>query len=146
MLVNDDAAMRDNSGGILMMIASASGRPLGAHRIRDGVYEIGHFGSSHWPLGYEDHPRFSDTNFGCYGVCDNVEQILAACPEIETSESRAFVITLTTIRRADEPREGGWRWHKWGEYIGTFKPAHEHIADETGIDEVFVYHVYERKP
>ena len=33
----------------------------------------------------------------------------------------------------------GWRWHKWGPYIGTQDPQCEYLADEPEIKEVFVY-------
>lgn len=77
-----------------------------------------------------------------YGVCDNWEQITERWPEILTSERR-FVIGMTEIRRADQPERGGWRWHKWGEYVGTHEPQHEYLADEEGIESVWVFQIIE---
>jgi len=50
---------------------------------------------------------------------------------------------LRVIRKDLEPTDGGWRWHKWGEYIGTQNPQMEYIHDEPEIEKVYVYHIYE---
>lgn len=34
---------------------------------------------------------------------------------------------------------GGWRWHKWGEYLGVHEPQHEYLSYEKGIDYVLSY-------
>jgi hypothetical protein len=77
-----------------------------------------------------------------YGVCDNVEQVMAKYPELETSD-RKFVVILTPIIKATQPSQGGWRWHKWGEYIGTQEPQCEYIYNEPIIEEVLLFHIYE---
>lgn len=125
---------------ILEMVARINGRSGNAREIRQGIYEIGHFGGSDFLRGYERYPK---TTVGPYGVCDSVEQLLAACPELE-AHGREFVVTVTTIRKADEPADGGWRWHKWGEYIGTQNPQCEYIHDEPSIEQVLCFHIYER--
>lgn len=33
----------------------------------------------------------------------------------------------------------GWRWHKWGEYIGKHIPCYEYLSDEKGIDYVLTW-------
>ena len=120
------------------LIAELNGNELGVKELRQGVYLIGHFSSD---LGQQyKYPQ--DLPVYWYGVCDNVDQLLAACPELETSE-RQFIIFLTPIKRKVQgPKE--WRWHKWGEYIGTQKPQYEYLYDDTHIDEVFVYQILER--
>lgn len=77
-----------------------------------------------------------------YGVCDRWEQIVERWPEIVESP-RQFVISITEMRREDQSPEGGWRWHKWGEYIGDQMPAHEYLYDDTHIDSVFTFHIME---
>ena len=77
-----------------------------------------------------------------YGVADSWEQIVERWPDLITDERR-FVIGMTEVRRADEPERDGWRWHKWGEYIGTHAPTAEYLVDEDGIDSVWAFHVYE---
>ena len=127
---------------MLALIARINGNSGDAKEIKTGIYEIGHFGSSDFLRGYEEYPELS---VGPYGVCDSVEQLLAACPELESDPSRKFVVTVNRLTRESQPAEGGWRWHKWGEYIGTQKPTHEYLYDDTHISEVLVYHIYERK-
>lgn len=77
-----------------------------------------------------------------YGVCDNYEQVLNQYPELQNSNKK-FVVSLTPMTKSEEPESGGWRWHKWGEYIGEQNPTHEYLYDEPEIEEVFVYHIYE---
>jgi hypothetical protein len=77
-----------------------------------------------------------------YGVCDNAEQVIAKYPELETSD-RKFVVILTPIIKSAQPSRNGWRWHKWGEYIGTQEPQCEYIYDEPVIEEVLLFHIYE---
>jgi hypothetical protein len=48
---------------------------------------------------------------------------------------------LTEVRKDDQPKQGGWRWHKWGPYIGTHEKQFEYLADEEGIERVFCYHI-----
>lgn len=78
-----------------------------------------------------------------YGVCDNYKQILEYHKELLSNPDKNYVIGLTTVERCKQPDEGGWRWHKWGEYIGTQTPQHEYLYDDTHIDKVYCYHIYE---
>ena len=78
-----------------------------------------------------------------HGVCDNWEQIFEKVPEIENyrKSKEKFVIFLSCIRKEDQPKNDGWRWHKWGPYIGTKNPQYEYLRDEPDIEEVYVFHV-----
>jgi hypothetical protein len=76
-----------------------------------------------------------------YGVCDSIEQVLERF-DFEGDE-RAFAINFVEIRRDEQPESGGWRWHKWGEYIGTKEPQYEYLYDEPEIESVLCYHIYE---
>lgn len=128
---------------ILDMIARANGNGPGK-RIQEGVFEIGHFGGSYWPgKNYERCPHLPCGDIDCVGVCDNLQQLLEYVPEVISSE-RKFVITLTKILKRNQSPTGGWRWHKWGPYIGTQNPQHEYLYDEENIKEVFVYHIMEQ--
>ena len=80
---------------------------------------------------------------GSYGVCDHLANLFQVYPEL-LAEGRTFVVSMTPIDRDDEPEDGGWRWHKWGAYIGTQKPTCEHLYDEPDIDLVYCYHIYEK--
>lgn len=77
-----------------------------------------------------------------YGVCDNYQQVLDYYPELNNL-NRKFVLSLYKISKKNQPKNGGWRWHKWGKYIGNQNPRQEYIYDEPEIEEVIVYHIYE---
>ena len=81
-----------------------------------------------------------------YGVADNIEQIKEYYKEwIEKSD---WVITVTPVYQEKENagQGGGWRWHKWGNYIGTLEPQCEYLDDEEFGDDwqgyVLCYHIY----
>ncbi len=108
--------------------------------IETGVYQFGHFNSSNTlrtmgVLAKDSYEEFS------HGVCDNYKQILEKWPELISSDRR-FVISLTRVAKANQDKSGGWRWHKWGAYIGDYVPMHEYLYDED-IDEVYVFHIDE---
>ncbi len=108
--------------------------------IETGVYLISHHGYVNLE-GYEAFP--TNLSVSAYGVCDSLAQLKEQCLELQDL-NREFVITLKLERRKDQPRQYGWRWHKWGQYIGTFEPQCEYLYDEVGIEKVYCYHIYER--
>ena len=80
---------------------------------------------------------------GPYGVCDTIEQVKEKYAKWLNDEKLNFCISFTKVTKAEQPSDGGWRWHKWGDYIGTKNPQHEYLYDEDDdIQEVFVYHIY----
>ena len=116
-----------------------------ANEHKEGMYQISHFGGTNFLAGYEHYPDFEEEEFNglaCYGVCDEMDQLIEKFPALETSE-RKFVITFKQVVRDAEPKMGGWRWHKWGPYIGDQNPQCEYLADEPEIRHIFVYHIYE---
>lgn len=80
-----------------------------------------------------------------YGVCDHWRQIIKRWPVIVTDD-KPLVIAVTPIEKAAQPSSGGWRWHKWGEYIGEHEPQYEYLHDEPDIDQVYTWHLYEVRP
>jgi hypothetical protein len=80
----------------------------------------------------------------CYGVCDSPENLLEHpdYKEILNHPQRRFTVFLAEIRKEDQG-ERGWRWHKWGPYIGAHEPQYEYLADEEGIERVFVFQIVE---
>ena len=125
--------------------------------LQTGVYRTG-LNPGLRRMGYEDYPVLGNVStfkvgdaersfgdFNSYGVCDDFQQILDQCPEIVNSTGREFVITLAEMCKEDQPDWGGWRWHKWGPYIGTQEPTTEYLYDEPIIERVFCYHIYEKK-
>lgn len=122
-----------------------------------GAYAIGHFGMGECLPGgssfdgtdaaWHQYPDLDagDRYFGSYGVCDSPEQFMThPIGQWIAGSDRGFTVSFTCIRKAGQPEDGGWRWHKWGEYIGEKSPQCEYLYDEgPEIEEVYVYHVYE---
>lgn len=141
------APMRDQQLAAILAMIGGGGDPV---RLQQGVYEIPHLSGDHMlGDGYEKYPELNrddqDAEYvNCYGVCDGPGNLLETLRILQHPE-RKFVVTLTAVRRADEPSDGGWRWHKWGPYIGAHDPQHEYLYDEVGIDVVYCYHIYEKK-
>lgn len=144
MLINADLEIcRSCAEPILSLIALAQGKQSGARKIRDGIYEVSHFGSSDFMRGWEEYADLGQHN--SYGVCDGADNLLEAMPILQ-DPVRQFVVTLTKVERdlTNKGQGGGWRWHKWGPYIGKHEPKMEYLDDEPDIDHVYCYHVYEK--
>lgn len=78
-----------------------------------------------------------------YGVADNIQQVLEFYRQFIDDATRQYVIEITPMRKSEQAPRGGWRWHKWGEYIGTQNPQCEYLYDEPLIEEVVVFHIHE---
>ena len=98
-----------------------------------------------------------------YGVADNATQVIrhlensvktylfgndlqddfflgrALVKMIELYPEYKLVLLMTPHVNTKDCRWGGWRWHKWGEYIGVHEPQHEYLSYEKGIDYVLSY-------
>lgn len=82
-----------------------------------------------------------------YGVCDNASQVINRYNEfvkegLIDEQNEKYVVLLTPICKCHQEKDGGWRWHKWGEYIGVQNPKHEYLYDEEDIDYIFVFQFY----
>jgi hypothetical protein len=165
MLVNVKTNITDPRMGAVLLAISGGRHALPTRQPGRGLYLINHFSFDHvceTPI-LEKYPEFPDLTLkdrygiagmddetsespNAYGVCDSPAQFMALAGDYLTQSPRAFAVSFTEISRAEQPSDGGWRWHKWGPYIGACKPTAEYLADERLIDRVFVYHVYEFKP
>lgn len=128
---------------VFEIIAAMNNGPQHPQRIDRGQYLIGH-----WNIN-----QLCDciTNFGddwvdigdlpSHGVCDSPKQLLKKY-DYEVLPVKLF-ISFVHIRRNDQPREGGWRWRKWGPYIGEYEPQCEYLHDEPDILEVYTFSVYQ---
>lgn len=131
-----------------------------AIKLKTGIYQTG-FNFEHIVKGFtkettiKDYKYYFDkngnlkeiSNFNCtdfyrgfLGVADNVEQIEKYYSRV--IEKNRVVISVTKVEKAKEPEFGGWRWHKWGPYIGTKKPICEYLRNEPRIKEVFCFHIH----
>lgn len=86
-----------------------------------------------------------------YGVCDNASQVIEKYNEFVKSgfideQNDKCIVLMTPMCRRYQESDGGWRWHKWGEYIGVQNPQHEYLFDEENIDIVFVFEFYKLEP
>lgn len=77
-----------------------------------------------------------------FGVCDSYEQILEHFPSLITSDKK-YIVALSKVTKGIEGTPYGWRWHKWGPYIGTQKPTTEYLYDEPNIDTVYTFTILE---
>jgi len=89
-----------------------------------------------------------DYNKVQYGVCDSIEQLKEYYKEEIEDPNRKYFIACTPVfqDKSNRGKGGGWRWHKWGEYIGKLKSECEYLDDEDfGEDFKYVicFHLYE---
>lgn len=121
---------------------------LGVHepkRLRAGVYTdcLHNFTNRVRMDGWEAY--FHDDAVPPYGVCDSVEQFFARFGAYLESSPRAYAVGFTEVRRADQPDEGGWRWRKWGGYVGERRPMMEYLHDEPEIESIVTFTVLRSK-
>lgn len=121
-----------------------AGGPMVPERIGEGMYLSGHWSIDQ--LGVPVRERWREApstwlDFEECGVCDTPEQAVHKLGLRDRPEK--FFISFVQLRRGDQPRDGGWRWHKWGPYIGDREPQCEYLHDEPQIEEVYTFHVYE---
>lgn len=141
MLVNPKL-QRDPYADIMLLIGQG-GKDI---MLQEGVFLTPSFSFGHKIAEpHETYPEFDDNyEYSPYGVCDEAGQVLERYSEWLNDPERRFCISLTKITKSEEPSSGGWRWHKWGAYIGTKQPQYEYIYDEDdSIKEVYCYHIYE---
>lgn len=67
-----------------------------------------------------------------YGVADSIDQIKEYFKEEINDPNRKYFIYATPVFQDKEKKGkgGGWRWHKWGTYIGNLNPQCEYLDDE----------------
>lgn len=121
-------------------------------KLETGVFQIPHFNFDHLiekPKDLEDnfesnYPEFEDEDLHSYGVCDSPNQFLRKFRKVLDEDARAFCVSFTHIQKNPENagQGGGWRWHKWGPYVGKGKPTTEYLDDEKEFERgVYVFHI-----
>lgn len=78
-------------------------------------------------------------------VDDSPQAVIDRLKPVLTEAEGTYLVTITEFHKADEPSEGGWRWHKWGPYLGAHEPQCEYLHDEPEIDSAAVAHIYQIK-
>lgn len=101
-------------------------------------------------IGYERSYELFAPNYSKnqYGVADSIEQLKEYFKEEVECLERKFFIEVTPVwqDKSKVGQGGGWRWHKWGSYIGKLEPQCEYLDDEDfgqDFEYVLVYHIYE---
>lgn len=105
------------------------------HEIRDLILDD-------WPP-FDAFGYGTENYFNCYGVVDHWTQL--PLKDLDT-DSRHLLIYLARHAKSEQPSDGGWRWHKWGPYLGVFQEqvaAHEYLHDTPDVVEVFSYRIVE---
>lgn len=111
-------------------------------------FEPGMYLLNHWnfEVTHEVLDEYPDTDqYNSYGVCDSPEQWKNLFAEYAVADKH-YAVAFVRIAKDEQPAIGGWRWHKWGPYIGSQNPTCEYLYDEPEIDVVYTYHVYEVAP
>ncbi len=67
-----------------------------------------------------------------YGVADSIEQIKEYYKEEVADTNRKYFIECTPVfqNKENKWKGNGWRWSKWGEYIGKLDSRCEYLDDE----------------
>ena len=86
--------------------------------------------------------RGSKIAIRAYGLCDNSEQIMHILGKVLEQDHRRWVVSVHPIFRGHEPEHDGFRFDKWGPYVGTRKFTHDYLYDCTDIDYICVWHIY----
>lgn len=146
----------DSAMSHILGLLSAPGVEEGP--VEEGLVVISHFNANHafdviedwreenwlWKINWGANDGSLTAYWSPFGVCDDIEQFKRTdlYDRIVASE-RSWCVFFTHIQKNPEERDG-WRWHKWGPYIGEGEPQCEYLADEPFFDNgVYTYHVYE---
>lgn len=127
-------------------------------RVHRGVYEAHiNFDKEIEDLIVEDYPGFyhespewdrwheyTGNPAASFGVVDHWSQLPLAALD---ADPRNLLVYLGRHRRVDQSPDGGWRWHKWGPYLGVHSPEtsteYEYLYDAIDVVEVWTYRVVE---
>lgn len=100
-------------------------------------------------LSWEDkYEIFGNSEKITYGVADTIEQIKEYYREEIVDRENNYVLALTPVwqERENKGKGGGWRWHKWGEYIGKLNPKCEYLDDEEfgeDFEYIIIFRIYQ---
>lgn len=118
------------------------------NRVGKGFYLSDDFSSHQWFLrqyyGYkvEDSlvkmgSALKKYDLRSFGVADSIEQVKAYYEPLKSSNTQ-FIVILTPVYREND---GGFRFHKWGRYIGKHEICHEYLRDQKDIDVLYTFRI-----
>lgn len=140
---------------VLGVVGQGDPSPTPVPGLPDGYYMIRHFSADPlanvegiWKyLQDQEEKWWSDPDhwyqrlheaIGCGDsfVCDSPQQFYerhhAALEEIVPFDVSVW---FTHVAKNPVSEGGGWRWRKWGEYIGDGEPTREYLDDEPEFDD-----------
>lgn len=129
MLIDVQTDGNVNGRGVILAIIAKGNS--GSEQIDKGFYQIKHFSFNFictTPIK-EEWPEIEGVE-SAYGVCDSPYQFKMRYGNNLEFSSRKFCVSFTEIVKSEQPSEGGWRWHKWGPYVGVGEPTTEYLYDE----------------
>jgi len=148
-----DVKLRETRDPLMTVLSGMMNKESRIKRLEQGIYECPHFNfecefrsNQTYELDFPEIGKWEDqTRFSPYGVCDSVDQLKSKLPECVTSGDTKYCISVHHITKKAEQEGGayGWRWHKWGPYIGIHEPQCEYLSEEPVIEEIYVYHIYQ---
>lgn len=89
-------------------------------------------------------PYKGPDRFQYYGMVDHPSEFLKRFPHFDDIDEK-LVVFFRHIQRKDQPKIGGFRYHKNGKYYGAQKPRSEYLYDDTHIDEIYSFVIYKLK-
>lgn len=113
-----------------------------------GVYEGPYSDPNFIYWLYDEFVNKNQPMFEDYGIADNLEQVIGYYKDqyIDVPEKYFLFFTKIYQNKDNAGNWGGWRWHKWGPYIGKLNPKHEYLDDEEFGEDfqgyVIVYSFY----
>ena len=87
----------------------------------------------------------SGKHFPEYGSCDSIEQFLAHPYGKNVQEDKRSLLVIFRHFDKKNETEGGYRFHKNGEYIGCLRKGFEYLIDEPDMTGLYQFHVYRRR-
>jgi len=139
-----DVEFRQPPSQIGMILSIIGGPNLIPERIAQGIYLTTHWSVDQLGVKFRERWKEDDVEelpFPDYGVCDTPSQVVSTYALNERPEK--LILVCVKIDKKQQSQKGGWRWHKWGPYIGNQNPTCEYIFDEPAIDTVYTFQVYE---
>lgn len=95
------------------------------------------------PPGLKEYFESPEKHMSPYGVCDHYTQIIHQYRHLLFDPAHSYVIVVCEITKKEQPETGGWRWRKWGPYIGNHHISYEYLYDEPEVESVYCYRIFE---
>lgn len=142
MLANPRFRAQQNSDlDAILALLGQGGKPV---ELEPGIFLSPSFSLEHSIINRVEAYFDFGGDLGSYGVCDCLEQIKTKYASWFNDPEYKFCVSLTKVVKAEQSPDGGWRWHKWGQYIGDKTPRCEYLYDEDDdIQMVYCYHIYQ---